>query len=267
MSTGATDHLRPPPEQTAWRGVPDAAVCAAVKEARQDAARKVIDSLGSIELSPRGPRLDKTLADAKVRADLETWLMNRPVTSVNFQDDMAVRVTVAVEGEPLWNELLAAAGERDDLGFPRDDQSRFDVRREVLRRVQPTVGRALAKTGGAPAVAVQRHAVAIPRDPPRWVVDQVDARGSSKAVNGRLKTARAAEAVARDRLRGRIEALSLSRNLTLGDAAKRDDRVRGAIDRAVERARPRKVNYLSDGGAEVSFSLDLRDLWYELEEQ
>ena len=84
-------------------------------------------------------------------------------------------------------------------------------------------------------------------------------------MDGRLKTARAAETAARDRLRGRVEELQLSRQLTLGEAARRDPRVRGAIDRAVGRARPRKVNYLSDGSAEVTFTLDLRDVWYEIE--
>ena len=262
ISTCASERLRPPPGQVAWRGVPEAAVKAAVKDARRDAARRVLDELRSAD-----PRLDKALADEKVRGDLEAWVMSRPVTSVDFRDDLEVRVAVATGGDAVWRQLLAAVGERKDLDFPNDERAQGEIRNAVVRGVDATVtGRAVAKTNGGGAAVNPRATVAVPREPPGWVTDQVDARGSSRAVNGRLKTARAAERDARDKLRERIEALSLSRNLTLGDAARRDDRVRDAIDRAIDRARPRKVNYRSDGGAEVSFTLDLRDLWYDLEQ-
>jgi len=275
MSTGASERLRPPADRDAWRGVPDEAVQAAVNDARGSAARQVLESIegvripGAAEGAPQAS-LGTVLADQKVRDALQGWLMNRPVTSVDFRDDLEVRVAVAADAQSFWDELSAATADRNDLPFPQDETTRSELRRQVIGRVEPTVGRAVAKApAGAVASAVTRTAAAesvdLPRDPPRWVGRQVDARGSSGRVDGRLKTARAAESAARDRLRGQIEELPLSRQLTLGDAARRDERFRAAIDRAVLRARPRKVNYLADGGAEVSFSLDLRELWYDLE--
>jgi hypothetical protein len=275
MSTSAIERLRPRPEQVAWRGVPDEAVHAAINDARRSAARQVLDSVEAVPLGggaaeAANDRLGKTLSDQKVRDALEGWLMNRPVTSVEFNDDLEVRVAVAIDGESFWNELAAGVGDRKDVPFPADDQARDELRRQVLARVEPTVGRAVAKAAGAarPGNAPPLPAatsVDIPRDPPRWVADQLDARASARPVDGRLKTARAAESAARDSLRDKLDKLQLSRQLTLGEAARRDPRVRDAVDHAVQRAKPRKVNYLADGGAEVIFTLDLRDLWYDLE--
>ena len=271
MSTGAVDRLRPDPEQVVWRGVPEGDVRAAVADARRHAAGQVLETVDGIEIpaSPVKARLGGVTSDEKVRDALTAWLMRQPVTSVVFQPDLEVRLVVAVDGESLWDELTAAVGNRADLPFPPPGDVREAVRRAVVREVRPTTGRArVPGDRAAMAPAAAQHAVDpvdIPADPPRWVVEQVDARGSSRAIDGRLKTARAAESAARARLRQQVEGLPLSRKLTLGDAARRDPRVRTAIDRAVDRARPRKINYLADGGAEVTFTLDLRDVWYQLE--
>jgi hypothetical protein len=270
MSTAAVDRLRPRPEQTAWRGVPDADVRAAINDARRNAASQLLASVNPVALPSGKARLQTVVADPKVHGVLESWLMSRPVTSAEFQDDLEVRVGVAPDADAFWNELTAVAGDRKDLGFPGDADARDRLRLDVIRRIEPTVGRAFAKghaAAAAPANAGQRAmmAVDIPRDPPRWIADQVDVKASSKRVDSPLKTARAAESAARDKLREQIEKLEIKPKLTLGEAAKRDDRVRAAIDRAVRHARPRKVNYSADGGAEVCFSLDLRELWYELD--
>ena len=101
---------------------------------------------------------------------------------------------------------------------------------------------------------------------PRWIGEQRDGKGSSARVaGGPLKARLAAENAARDDLHNQIDRLQLSPKLTLGEAAKGDPRIRDAVDRAVSGARARKVKYLSDGGTEVTFSLDLRDLWYQLD--
>jgi hypothetical protein len=269
MSTGAIDRLRPRPEQAAWRGVPDADIRAALNDARRNAASQVLASVEPVALPSGKAQLQAVLADPKVRGALESWLINQPVTSAEFQDDLEVRVGIAPDADAFWNELKAAGANRKELGFPTDADARDRLRLDVMRRIEPTVGRAFAKGHagvgpGAPAPQQALMAVDIPRDPPRWIADQIDVSAPSKRVDTPLKTARAAESAARDKLRNKIEELKLSSKLTLGDAAKRDNRVRAAIDRVVRHARPRKVSYLSDGGAEVTFSLDLREVWYEL---
>jgi hypothetical protein len=269
MSTGAIDRLRPRPEQAAWRGVADADIRAAINDARRNAASQVLASVEPVALPSGKARLQTVLADSKVRGALESWLMSRPVTSAEFQDDLEVRVGIAPDADAFWNELTAAAGDRKDLGFPTEPDARDRLRLDVIRRVEPTVGRGFAKghAGGVRAngaAPVQRAMMAA--DIPRWIGEQRDGNGSSPRVaGGPLKARLAAENAARADLRGKLERLKLSDNRTLGEAAKADPHVRDAIDRAVNGARARKVKYLSDGGAEVIYSLDLRDLWYQLD--
>lgn len=272
MSTRAVDRLRPPPEREAWRGVSDQTLRAAIEEARRSAARQVLDSADAIPLVEDKTRLEAVLDDPRVRDAMESWLMNQPVTSVDFRGDLEVRVAVCVEGDGFFDELSAAVGDRRDLPFPQTERGRASLRRQMLGLIEPTVGRAVARSDGAsrarstpPPSASGDTAGGIPCDPPKWLADQVEVRGSSRAVDGRLKTARAAEAVARGRLRDRLEELPLTRTLTLGEAARRDPDVRAALDRALSGVRSQKVNYLSDGSAEVSLSIELRDLWHELE--
>lgn len=270
MSTSAIDHLRPALDDEAWRGVADEAVRAAIADARHSAARQVLESVEAIE-APGGAALGELFEDQQVRDALEGWAMNRPVTSVQFQPELEVRVTIAATGEDFWNELVAAVDDREDLPFPGDEEARRELRARVLRRVEPAVGRARAKgelDGGGGGAQPASDAASIPADPPRWVVRHADAKGAASppvAGNSRLKTARAAEKAARRELSRQIDGLPLSRDLTLGDAARRDGRLRDAIVRTLRRAKVSKVNYLAGGSAEVSISLDLRELWYELD--
>jgi hypothetical protein len=203
------------------------------------------------------------LADPKVRGEVESWLMSRPVTSADFQDDLEVRVGVAPDADAFWNELTAAAGDRKDLGFPTDADARDRLRMDVIRRIEPTVGRAFAK-GHNPGAAAPPAPE--PMEIPRWIGEQRDGKGTSPRVaGGQLKARLAAENAARADLRKQIGDLPLSRKLTLGEAARHDPRIREAVDKALNGARARKVKYLSDGGAEVTFSLELRDLWNQLD--
>lgn len=274
MSTGAIDRLRPSPDQAAWRGIPDTAVQTALSDARRNAAAQVLGHVESLPTTSGEASLRKALADPKVRGELEGWLMSRPVTGADFRDNLEVRLSIAPDADAFWTELTSAAAHRKDLGFPADSDARDRLRLNVIREVGPTVGVARAK--GPAGVAVQQNAapggsnaptsVDVPRDPPRWVIEQRDGWGTSPRVSGgALKARLAAENDARDDLRKKLDELKLSDNLKLGEAATRDARVRDAVDRAVKHAKARKVKYLSDGGAEVTFSLDLRDLWYELD--
>lgn len=268
MSTCAVDRLRPGPDDEAWHGVPADAIRAAVNDARHSAAEQIIESVAYLPL-PSGEPLGRVFEDRKVRDALEGWAMNRPVTSVEFEPDLEVRVTVAASGEDFWDELVAITADRADIPFPKDDGTRSDLRQRVLARIEPTVGRARAARPGVPpdAAAVERAAqpVVIPAHPPRWVAQHLSVKGAAARVDGGLKTARAAEKAARADLRKHVEALKLTADLTLAAAARHDRRVRDALDRTLRRAKVSKVNYLANGHAEVSISLDLRELWYELD--
>jgi hypothetical protein len=73
-----------------------------------------------------------------------------------------------------------------------------------------------------------------------------------------------AEAQAARTFATQIESLPLTDDMTIGQAAERDPRVREALNRAASRGRTYKVEYDSDGGARVWVQLDLHHVWDEL---
>src|SRR5687767_1030199 len=88
-STGAAEieHVRPRDESDAWSAVGDEARRNAVANAKQDAINRAIDSVAPIKL-PDGRPAGEALATPAARERLSTWLAQRPVTEVEFQDDL-----------------------------------------------------------------------------------------------------------------------------------------------------------------------------------
>ena len=93
---------------------------------------------------------------------------------------------------------------------------------------------------------------------------RLTATGRGAPDGQKLRAARAAEAVAEEKLRREIERLPWDEKQTLADVAKSDPRVVRAIDRALARARIGGTKYAEDHTAEVELHLDLDVLWQEI---
>jgi hypothetical protein len=242
----------------------------AVCDARQDAVNQVLQSIRPIALS-KGKIVADALANEKVRDEVEAWLNARPVTRVEFRDEaqQQARVTLAVSGDELFDAFRAAATKQADTLPPMDEAAWARVHEEFVARVAPAAGRAMARAtpaGEAPPAA--QAPLALPATPPDWVNQQIEAQGtSSRKGTSSLKTARAAETDAANKLRDKIEGLMLAPGQTLGDAARQDKQIGQGIDRALSHAPTTKVDYRGDGGAIATVSLDLRDLWHEIQSQ
>ena len=249
--------LRPPGP---WRDVPPAERRQALDAARDDAASRVLDSLRDVDLGG-----GKTVADAlevpSVKDALTRWLAERPVVGVEFGEDMQVRITLSAPPEELWGVFRKALEAQNEVPTPKDEAGWQRLHDQVRRRIARAIGR--AELAGPPAGRAAPR-IKVPAAPPAWVRDQVDARGSGASPGGPLHSQRRAIADAQGRLRKQIDALPFDRDLTLGEAAKKDDTIDAAIDRSLDHAHPYKVHYRPGGGADVSLSLDLRDLWHEL---
>jgi hypothetical protein len=113
-------------------------------------------------------------------------------------------------------------------------------------------------------VDLARPHIDLPAQPPDWVVRQLDAEGSAQTPGRSLQAQRAAQDQAIQNLRSKIGALPLSDGLTVADAAKADQRIAGAIDRAMFRARVYKVDFDPDGRVTVRVGLEARDVWDEI---
>ena len=248
-------------------GLADAVHRQAVCDARQDAVRQVLQNVRPIPLA-KGKTVADALANPAVRDEVEKWLNARPVTQIEFRDEaqQQARVTLAVSGDEFFDAFRAAAQKQASALPPMDESAWGRVRDEFIARVGPAAGRAMAKPDANPQAAPLVKPVVLPQAPPDWVNQQVEAQGvsSARAGGSRLKTARAAESDAGNKLRDKIQGLGISPGLTLGDAARQDKRIAQGVERALARAATTKVDYRPDGGAVATVTLDLRDVWQEI---
>ena len=261
-SMGAADvsRLRPPPSDRAWWNVRDEDRRAALTAARDHAVSHVVESLRPIAFDS-GRTLNEALSEPGVSDEVVKWLASQPVKSVEFGDDLVVRLTLAVTGEDLWPVLKSALVRQKQAAMPvaRDEWDR--LQEQVTARVAPATGTGvIAVAGKVPTT----QAVALPAQPPNWALQQAEAEGSSTEHGTRLQTARQAEAFALEKLRAQINALPLNGGQTVGAAARQDPRIESAVARSLGRARPFQVDYLSKGAVTVHVSMHLSDLWGEL---
>ncbi len=261
-SARVADRLRPDPLQIAWRNVSDKDRVTAIEAARANAIERVLDSLRPIEWN-HGQRLGDTLGDPALHNGLRDWLAARPLVSIDFRDDLEVRLTLAVSADTLWPALRDAL-QHAHPPTPIPNSAWDGLRVQVLARMVPAVGSALVSSPGA-AAGGQR--VAIPSEAPAWSRQDAAAEGVAASVGGsKLRTARAAEAIALESLRARLYALPLNPSITLGEAAGKDPRIADAISRGLTQARISKVDYDSpaQGAVRVRMGLDLEAVWREL---
>jgi len=258
-SASAVDRLRPDPNQISWKGVNDQICRHAIEAARQDAVRRVIDSLKPITWDDN-QNLGKLLDLPEVRQKVSGWLVSRPVTSVEFRDNLEIRLTLAAQPTELWPVLKDAL--TNEKPRPETLADWEHIRQQVDMKMASPAGVAAATRPAASAGA----AVALPSQAPAWTTQTLSARGSAASAAGLLRAARAAKLAALEELRAQVEALPLSANLTLGDAAKKDARIAAALERGIERAQVANVEYDSPqrGSATTRLTLDLEEVWREL---
>ncbi|MBC8105041.1 MAG: hypothetical protein H7Z14_00500 [Anaerolineae bacterium] len=244
----------------AWRAVDDASRVAAVDAARENAVARVLDDLRSIRLSETITVGDVLSRNEAVANRLTELLRNRPVTSIQFRDDLQVQYTLSVSRRELVETFVEAA-KKAGVELP-PDATQEKLHPQFRQEITSTTGVAVARAGNN--VVMNAAPNLVPAQPPRWVFDQIDASGSAKFRNSPLHTKQDAEDSATDAIRSKLLAMKLSEGLTLGEAADRDPAIRAAVDRALSRARTFKVDYDSDGSVSVKMMLDPRELWTDL---
>jgi len=262
MGAAYVQQLRPRTDR--WAAVPDAARRQAVNAAIADAAGRLLQSIQPIALNG-----GKTLADAlehpAVRRQIQDWIMSRPVTNVSFRDDLAVTVELATPPDQVAQVIQSAVTAQQD--FPQPTAAQWQqVRQEVARRLVPASGVGHVAAGVTlEQTATTRGLFVIPDQPPEWIGRQMEAEGVIHAQGSQLKGARAAEHRAIRQLTELVNNLPLTPERTLGDAARNDPAVAQAITQALRHAHTDRAEYRADGGVSVRMSLDLRDLWQELD--
>ncbi len=258
LAANRVDVLKPV-RATDWDRISDAIRKQALDAARQDAARRSLDSVRPVELSP-GFTVADALAQPEVAQRMIAWFENRPIKTVNFKENLQVDLTLGAPPAETFEQLLGALGNADKL--PRDEQAVARARAAFVQRMAEPVGRANVSTG---ALSVQQEEVEVPEQAPEWVNRQFDAEGSARGTTKRpLSAMQPAQDKAIQNLRAKIGALPLSDGLTIDEAARKDVRIARALDRAMVRARVFKVDYGADGSATVRMTIDPWVVWDEI---
>jgi len=258
----AAEQLQPSDQQQAWAAVSKADRRAAIAAARRSAAGRVLDSIRPITM-PDGKTLGEAIEEPGVESAVSGWLADRPITQVEFRDDLEVRLTIAVEPGDFWTMLRGVLPRQKQVALPPGEAGWKRLREQVELRMADPTGRSIVTSAAAPTT----HAVVtVPDVPPDWAGQSMDAEGTSRSTGALLHTARAAEAKADERLAAKVNDLLLAPNLTLGDAGRQDPRIAEAVSRALERAKLFKVDYdfPEAGAVRVTVNLELGEVWREL---
>jgi len=218
--------------------------------------------MNSVKDIPLGNKktVGDALADPKIANPVGTWLNSRPMSRVDFQDNLDVEVALAADPREFFDTFRQTVMAQNEPLIKNPDDWR-DIEKDFLAKTAAAVGRAHARDAKATAAV---NVVRIGPRPPTWINKSFTVVGTSAPVGGKLKTARAAERDAQAKLSERIESLELDNNLTVGQAARQDPRIAAAISRMIEHVTPYKYQYNSDGSVAVHCEADLRDLWDEL---
>jgi hypothetical protein len=259
-AAGAADHLRPDPSQMPWRGVSDKDRIAAIDAARHNAADRVLDGLRLVEWGDNRHLAD-ALAVPAFHDALQDWLLARPITSIEFRDDLEVRISLAASPQDFWPVLKSSLEKQSAVSPPHDAKGWENVKHLVVMRMGPVRGAAPAQP------PVVRPGVAMPATAPPWASDPpIIQEGVSMPLGpSKLRTARAAENDAMTNLRSRVAELPFG-NTTLGMAAMRDPHISAAIERAMGEAKIDRVQYdtPAPGAVRVRIALDPAAIWREI---
>jgi hypothetical protein len=252
----ALDSAKPKEVVGKWDEVSDSARKSAIVQARADAAGQMTKAIGPILLTEKIHASD-ALARPAIADSFDKWLHHRPVTRIEFLDDLNVSVTISIAPKSLSNAFKSAVeADPDFVHSTKIDWDQVDHQLEELPASMAGTGAAVV---AGPATSLP--SIVLPLQPPDWVDQQLQADASASGNGSRLKVGHAAETDAIGKLRDQFLLLHIDPATTLGDAAHSDPQLKQAVDRALLHAHTYRVDYHSDGSVKVQVSLDLRDAW------
>lgn len=254
-SSGAAEvvHFRPPAD--AWASVNDEARRQAVNAALGDAAQQSLQSISAVPLNGQQSVGDALRQDDVGKRMRDFW-MSRPVTRVDYREDLTVEVALSAPPAEVADALKSALGDKAQEA----DWAR--IRKELAGRMVAAVGRGRVEV--QPQAVRPAAPLLLPDGAPQWVERQVSAEGTAKVSGSRLRAARSAEQKAIEQLEAQVQALPLTAKQTVGEAAKVDANLRQRLSLVLALARTDRVDYAEDGTVSVRVSMELRDVWEAL---
>lgn len=263
-STGSkhVESITPPAAQERWTRVADEARRQAIGDAKIDAVMNVFDSIAPIPLAG-GKTIGDALEIEAVSDPMHQWFADRPVTSIAFTSDLKVEIALAAPPEEIAKVFREAFAKQTEIPAIQDEAEWSRIGAAIVATAAEPMG-----TGQVPDEAVNASQPMDPIDrdhPPSWVDARLSASGTARKEASKLRSARAAEANAIDKLDAEIRELRLTDALTVGQAASQNPAIEEAVKLALINARIMQTDYeRPDGTVGVTVELELRRLWDQL---
>lgn len=254
----ALREFRPRPGSP-WNAVTDAAREQALRDANAAAVRNAMDSVAGIVLT-NGQTIGAAFERPEIGRPVQEWLASRPVTRVDFRDDLQVELLLSVDEIEYFDVIRNQIAAASRANLPDNTEQWDRVRRDYAGKLRPAIGRAAAQADHLPRAVTNR----LPSATPEWVNEPITIQSSADISGGKLKSAMRAETDARAKLRDRVASLQLEKDRTVADAARQDTRVAEALSRFVKSARIFKTEYRSDNTVVIHLSANPRDFWEDL---
>jgi hypothetical protein len=254
MSPAAIASLAPRSDPE-WLRVPEPSRRRTIAQAHAAAVAVAMQRLEAIRLADDTSLRQRLGDDAALAASLKQWVEQRPVTAVSFDRGTTVAVTIAMPPEDVADFLRA--GDASPATLP--DGLAFVS--ATATAPPPATAAQTPVNGAGPNKVLPTRPYVADRAQPEWARQLYLVEGTSPSVGTRLRTARAAEDVARQRLREQVRDLPIAEGRTVADVMQLGEaRVRG-IDRVLSTASTTRITYHADGSATVQMMIDGRALW------
>jgi hypothetical protein len=254
--------IRPPTFGSGWDTVSDADRKRAVAAAKDDAVKRVMDSIQTILLADGKTVGDVMASHPKVRDAVVDWLNIRPVLRVEYRRDMQIELTMAGTPDGVFDAFRRAVANETDVKTPRHEIGWLTVRSDFERQMTLPIGHATTAPTTAPAVVADTPAAPeFPRRAPAWIGDHIEVESTTDAPDSQLRAARVAEKKARLDILQKVNDLPFARRATVGQAARQDPKIQDAVAQAMDRAEIVKTDYSHKGKVTITLRLDLQDLW------
>lgn len=250
-----------------WRQLGPQGRLMAIRAARLDALRRLAERIKGLRLTSRTAVRDFVAETDEIRTELDALLKGAAEVGQPFlrHDELIAEVTMVVPTEQVITTVKALHSRH----YKGDDVRGSDIDttiRSVVQRDFEATG-----MGVPPPQFVRRFAQQTGVELPDWAAETLEATGEGRdpdfgTAQGRLRAARAAELIARQRLADRVAALRLPGNLSVRDLIARSDEVALQLDGVIANATPGPTRFNSDG-ASVTVSAPGMEVWGIVNEQ
>src|SRR5258706_4689673 len=153
----------------------------ALDDAALDAANRVMDSVREIPLGDK-KTVGDAFADPQISSRVRNWITSRPMSRVDFADNLDVDIALAAEPRDLF-DVFRVTLVSQNYPLPAHAEDWKDIEKDFLTKTVAAVGRAHAtETQVAPAVNILH----ISPHAPAWIYKSLTRLGKSRPSGGQL---------------------------------------------------------------------------------